>query len=301
MLSLSVVLLLGVGFFALNAYLYKEEQVHTTTDHRHAEYMIEGQRVQLRDGVAEVPAAPGSASLVTTRYFGNELVADLNDDGRDDMVFILTQDVGGSGTFYYVVAALNTVSGYVGSAGYLLGDRIAPQSTELSQNPSHKSVIVVNYAERASGEPMTTLPSVGKSVWLKLDPDALQFGTVEQEFPGEADPEILSLTMKEWRWVSAQYEDGRVVEPGAPDRFVLMFAEDGRFSASTDCNRLSGSYSANEGRLSFGEIASTKMFCEGSQETEFRQFLENTSGYHFTARGELILALKFDSGTVTFR
>ena len=45
------------------------------------------------------------------------------------------------------VAALNTEAGWIGSQTTLLGDRIAPQTTELSQNPNHKNVIVVNYAD----------------------------------------------------------------------------------------------------------------------------------------------------------
>jgi hypothetical protein len=43
------------------------------------------------------------------------------------------------------------------------------------------------------------------------------------------------------------------------------------------------------------------MFCEDSQETEFLQMLQTVAGYSFTAKGELILALKFDSGTSVFK
>lgn len=142
------------------------------TEFRYAKYMIEGQSVQLNEG--------------GTRYFGNDLKTDLNGDGREDVVFLITQQTGGSGTFYYVVSALNTKDGYVGSDGYFLGDRIAPQTTEVSQNPKHKYVIVVNYAERKTGEPMTTQPSVGKSVYLKLDPTTMQWGIVEPNFEGES-------------------------------------------------------------------------------------------------------------------
>ncbi len=148
--------------------------------------MIDGKRVQLVNGVSEVEAAPGSAAKIVTRYFGNELSTDLNNDGRNDVVFIITQVSGATGVFYYAVAALNTEAGIQGSDGYLLGDRIAPQTTELSPNPAHKNVIVVNYADRASGEPMTTLPSVGKSVYLKLDVPNMQWGIVEPNFEGES-------------------------------------------------------------------------------------------------------------------
>lgn len=182
----AVVVLLVGGFFALNSYIYNEKQASGPADYKDAEYIIEGQRVQLVDGVAEVEAAPGSATKVVTRYFGNELVTDLDGDGRQDVAFILTQDRGGSGTFYYAVAALNTERGYLGSDGYLLGDRIAPQSTDPSPNPKHKYVVVFNYADRAPGEPMTASPSVGTSAYLKIDPQSRQWGIVMPDFEGES-------------------------------------------------------------------------------------------------------------------
>ena len=111
---------------------------------------------------------------------------DLNNDGLEDVVFLLTQETGGSGTFFYAVAALNTPAGYVGSDGYLLGDRIAPQTTNVSMNPRHKNVIVVNYADRNPGEPMTERPSLGKSAYLKLDPQTMQWGIVVADFEGES-------------------------------------------------------------------------------------------------------------------
>lgn len=182
-----LVVLVGVGaFFALNSYIYEEKQATAETDYKNAEFLIEGQRIKLENGVAETEIAPGSASKITTRYFGNEIKTDLNGDGQEDVAFLLTQELGGSGTFFYAVAALNTDRGYVGSDGYLLGDRVAPQSSNLSQNPRHKYVVVFNYAERALGEPMTTRPSIGKSAYLKLDPATMQWGVVEPNFEGES-------------------------------------------------------------------------------------------------------------------
>jgi len=156
------------------------------TEYRNAEYMIEGQRIKLADGLSETDTSPGSASRIVTRYFGNELTTDLNDDGRKDVVFLLTQQRGGSGTFFYAVAALNTEAGYRGSDGYPLGDRIAPQTTVMSRNPRHKNVVVVNYGDRRPDEPMTAQPSVGKSVYLKLDADTVRWGIVVPSFEGES-------------------------------------------------------------------------------------------------------------------
>jgi hypothetical protein len=174
------------GLFALKSYVYRNEQVTTQTDYKDAEYVIDGTLIKLDNGVAQTEAAPGSASKIVTRYFGNELKTDLDGDGRDDVVFLLTQERGGSGTFFYAVAALDTDSGYVGSDGYLLGDRIAPQTTEESENPRHKYVIVVKYAGRAPDEPMTVQPSLNKRAYLKLDAASLRWGIVEPDFEGES-------------------------------------------------------------------------------------------------------------------
>jgi len=156
------------------------------TEYRNGEYMIEGQRIRLADGLAEAETSRGSASRIVTRYVGHELKTDLNNDGREDVVFLLTQERGGSGTFFYVVAALNTAAGYIGSDGYLLGDRIAPQTTVVSRNPRHTNVIVVNYRDRRPDEPMTAQPSVRKSVSLKLDADTVRWGIVVSGFEGES-------------------------------------------------------------------------------------------------------------------
>lgn len=180
------VAVLAAVFYAFNAYIYNEKQAPAAADHKNAEYFIDGTPIKLKNGLAETEAAPGSVSKIATRYFGNEYKTDLNDDGRKDVVFLLTQETGGSGIFYYAVAALNTERGYVGSDGYLLGDRIAPQTIEASPNPKHENVIVVNYADRAANDPMTARPSIGKSVYLKLDAASMMWGIVEPDFEGES-------------------------------------------------------------------------------------------------------------------
>lgn len=296
-IALGVVVL----FFAFNNYIYNEKRVDTAADHKNAEYVLDGKRVKLTDGVAEMEAAPGSASKIITRYFGNEVKHDLNDDGREDVVFLLSQETGGSGIFFYVVAALNTEKGFIGSQGLLLGDRIAPQTTEISRNPNHKNVIVVNYAVRNPGEPMTTRPSLGKSIWLKLDSESMQWGEVVQDFEGEADPSHMKLDMNTWNWISALYNDGKKVEPKKPGKFTITFSTDGKVSGTTDCNSFGGNYTVTDNKISFGDMFSTKMYCEGSQESDFMNLLGDTASFRFTSRGELILGLKFDSGSVTFR
>lgn len=284
------VLLLIVGFYAFNSFIYNKNQdsqsINTNSSYRDIEYNIEGESMVVSNQL---------------QYFGNELLTDINDDGRDDVVFLVTYSPGGSGTFFYAVAALKTDRGYVGSDGYLLGDRIAPQTIELSQNPNHKNVIVVNYADREVSESMVTPPSIGKSAYLKLDVDAMKWGIVEPDFSGEADPGAMSLTMKSWIWQQALYNDGREIKPLSPDLFTLTFMSDKTVAVGTDCNSVGGDYVDDGNKITFTNMRTTLMYCENSQESEFLKLLENTESYHFSNRGELIFDLKLDSGTVTFR
>ncbi len=298
-LLILLVLLAGYwGFVKFNDYIYTEKQGDQApaTSPLGATYVIEGQLITLKAGVSELTIMPGSASKITTRYFGNELIKDLDGDGRDDIAFLVTQEQGGSATFYYVVAALNKEGGYEGSQGMILGDRIAPQNIQSGPGKS----FIVTYADRAPGESFAVKPSVGKSLRLILDPVSMQFGEVVTDFEGEANPAQMKLDMKSWSWISASYNDEREVVPKSPGRFVLTFTGT-RFSASTDCNSIGGEYMAKDGAITFDKMISTKMYCEGSQEAEFAQILTNTATYHFTSKGELILGLKYDSGTALFR
>lgn len=166
---LVVIVLLVGGFYWLNNYIYIQKQGPGPQDYKNVAYLIEGKPVTLVNGVSVVEAAPNSDSTITTTYFGNLAKGDLNGDTIPDLAFLLTQTTGGSGTFYYVVAAIQQPGGgYVGTNAVLLGDRIAPQTTEITNGE-----LVVNYADRGANEPMTTPPSVGVSKYLKIQNGSL--------------------------------------------------------------------------------------------------------------------------------
>ena len=122
---------------------------------KNGSYLIDGQEVALKDGSAESPAAPNSAEKISTRYFGDEAHGDLNGDGQEDSAFILTQETGGTGTFYYLAVSFVVGDIYSGLNTVLLGDRIAPQSVLIN-----KGEITVSYADRKPDEPMSAKPSV---------------------------------------------------------------------------------------------------------------------------------------------
>lgn len=194
MQKLIIVLVLLGGVYGL--YLYgtrnsdvvltesvQEEPSDTATEVRNLTFKISGEEVVLQNGVGEVKTDLSGDSVSTVRYFGNELEHDINGDGMMDVVFLVTQESGGSGTFFYAVGAIQQSDGsLLGSEAVLIADRIAPQNTEAGEGRQ----VIVNYADRAPGEPMTTPPSVGKSLHLLFDEKTMQFGEVVQNFEGES-------------------------------------------------------------------------------------------------------------------
>lgn len=166
-----LIIILAVLFLAASYWVLQlnngsqgPEEQNFTLDPQNCAYVIDGKTITLANGYSEEEIAPGSASKLITRYFGNEVSEDLNNDGIADIAFILTQDAGGSGTFYYVAIALGGGNKCNGTNAILLGDRISPQTISFKNGE-----INVNYAERNPNEPMTAIPSVGFSKYFRID------------------------------------------------------------------------------------------------------------------------------------
>ncbi len=134
-----------------------------TSDYTNATYEIEGMHITLKKGYSQMED-PETQTAVETKYFGNHVEGDFNGDGFADVVILLTQNPGGSGTFYYAALALGRADGsYSGANAVYLGDRIAPQTTEYRNGQ-----IIVNYAERKQDDAMTAEPSVAVSRYFKV-------------------------------------------------------------------------------------------------------------------------------------
>ncbi len=139
-----------------------------TLDPQNCTYIIEGRNITLINGSAEEEIVSGSASKIITKYFGNEVTGDFNNDGFSDVAFLLTQETGGSGTFYYVAVALGSENKCLGTNAIFLGDRIAPQTINFQNGE-----IIVNYADRNPDEPMTATPSIGVSKYFRITDNQL--------------------------------------------------------------------------------------------------------------------------------
>ena len=108
----------------------------------------------------------------------------------------------------------------------------------------------------------------------------------------------LTLTSKKWVWMSS-LSQGKAVTLKKQDAFSLTFATSGVVSGTTDCNRFSGSYKQSSTTVTFSPFASTKMFCEGSEEGVFLKELQNIKKY--TIEKNNLLILTDGTTTVTFK
>jgi hypothetical protein len=134
-------------------------------------YLIDGRPITLTNGVSEIEIVPGAASKTRTVAWGQPVTGDLNGDGVEDAVLIVSQNSGGSGTFYYVVVALrDRASGAMtGTNGVLLGDRIVPKNLFITGG-----TIMAMYDDRERDDPMSTTPYIGITKALAVEGSVLK-------------------------------------------------------------------------------------------------------------------------------
>lgn len=112
---------------------------------------------------------------------------------------------------------------------------------------------------------------------------------------------ISDIQNQTWVWTETIMNNDTSIIPEKAGAFTITLA-DGKVSGKTDCNSFFSTYQiGSDGVISFGALGSTKMACEGSQESVFTDFISNTSRYILSPAGDLVLLLKMDSGSVMFK
>lgn len=250
--------------------------------------------ITLTHGVYEEKGIAGVSDKRVIKVFGEPVYGDLDADGDDDAVLMLYEQTGGTGTFYYVVVAMNESGIYHGTDSMYIGDRIAPQTLRIQDGRP-----IVTYADRAANEPFSTQPHIGKSIVVHVNTKTYTIGELAQHFEGEADPSRMTLEMKQWEWIKTVHAP-RTITPRVAGKFALRFTADSRVQIKTDCNSMGATFARQGAQLIIEDMVSTKMACENSQETLFADMLKQVVSHSFTSKGEMLLKLK-DGGVMTFK
>lgn len=102
------------------------------------------------------------------------------------------------------------------------------------------------------------------------------------------------------KWVWKQSDSGEGTTVSTNNVFTITLSDDGRVQVTTDCNSGQGIYTLGENQsLQFNAIATTKMFCEGSQESEFLSQLSMVDSYSYES-DTLLLNLKSSERKMEF-
>jgi len=161
-----LIILIVVVFFLLSGlYLILQKKENVNKDKIfnpiNASYIIDGQTVPFVNGQSSKEYNKNGFIAV---IFGQVVYGDLNNDQVDDAALLIQVQGSGSGTFYYIAAAINNDGQAEGSEAILLGDRISPQNINIKDQ-----YLVANYAIRKPGEPMSTPASIAVSAYFVFD------------------------------------------------------------------------------------------------------------------------------------
>lgn len=247
-------------------------------------FTFDGKVICLNNGISEKKADVNSAGKIITRYTGTNSTGDLNGDGKNDMIVILTQETGGSGTFYYAAVISSENNKYRGSNAVFLGDRIKIKRIEID-----KGVAVISYLGHPKNESMASNPTKEFSMKLQFKSGVLS-----------AEPENDSYAGKKWKWDKTVLNNDKIIVPKQKEAFTVIFTDDGKISITTDCNLYSGNCKVEKGKLLLGPLMSTRKYCEGSQEEVFIKFIGEVDSIFIDENNKLILQLKSDGGSMIF-
>jgi hypothetical protein len=100
-----------------------------------------------RQGAYEYRTSNGAAPVRIT--VGLKAFGDLNGDGREDAAVILSQDLGGSGTFMTLAAVISENGIPRQQAGTSLGDRVKVESVAIKDG-----IISITLVGHGPGDPM---------------------------------------------------------------------------------------------------------------------------------------------------
>lgn len=117
--------------------------------------------------------------------------------------------------------------------------------------------------------------------------------------PKDYKPAFPKIELKKW-YLTEYVFDGRSVKVGKEDIPMITIAN-GKVSGYSGCNKFSADLSLqDDGTLDIGEVAATKMLCQGkmTQETRFLDLLKSANAYSVN---KVFLEITGAQGQLSFR
>ena len=215
-------------------------------------------------------AAAGAAVMLDA---GFRLAGDLDGDGVDDAVVLLTRSNGGTATWTYLAVVARESGTLRNLATVALGDRVQIRSARIADGTLSVSTV------RAGPHDAACCPGeLGEQQW------ALVGGRLVAQ--GNFTAGRLALnTLAGRAWVLRAWDVG---EPAPVQPVVTLVQTGGAFTGRSGCNRYTAGVvpGATPGELSVGLVAATRMACpdaESAVEARFLQQLSSARRFDFRA------------------
>ena len=250
-LQYAIILLAGISFALVTQPGFARDTTALISKLGNATYSgIEDQAVTLVDGQWEGHAyVEGGASrprvgLLKDMYF----TGDLDGDGQEEMVVILWQSSGGTGSNSHIAVMKAENDGIRNISTALLGDRVKLKSGKLESGK-----ITLDVLQAGESDPMCCPAELATRTW-----------TLEDTQLTEGDMKVtgkLSLnTLEGTDWILTHINRQ---EPLPDDASVTLSFNAGQISGKSACNRYSAGIDEGEnpGDVLVGPTMGTRMMC----------------------------------------
>ena len=282
--------LIGVfgGLYMQNVAAIDHDEVMTSLGN--ATYIgIEDHPVTLADGRWEgAPYVEGGSARPAVGLVKNILMeADLDADGSDEIVVVLWQTSGGTGSNMYLAVMKPETGSYLNSATALIGDRVKIRAARIEAG-----AIVLDVLQAGENDPMCCPTMLATRRWV------LNGGQLEEMEMQKTGPlSLATLDETEWRLIRMD-----PVQELPEDAEVTLNFGGGRVSGKSACNRYSADVRQGErpGTIIIGPAMVTRMACaEPLMEIESRYLamLSEVESFSFQA-GSLALSGQSDDGVL---
>ena len=146
----------------------EQSSAQAPADPANAGYYIDGIVYTLVNGELE-QAIEDSTTVNKFKLLDFKASGDINKDGTDDVAVVITNDAGGSGTFYYLAIFTSGSSPVIENTSYL-GDRIVVNDITFTNNQFQ-----VKYLDRDSEADMASDPTIEITGIAEMDAENTGF------------------------------------------------------------------------------------------------------------------------------
>lgn len=233
--------------------------------------------VSLVDGRWEgEPFVESGASRPVIQFVGDFMLSgDLDGNGSDETVVLLTESSGGSGTYLYL-AVVGKVDGELKNrATKLVGDRVQVRSARITQGQ-----ILLDLLRAGPSDPACCPGELAEVGWSL----STEGNLVERA--GSTTPHRFSLgSIGGVDWVLRGWN---LDEPAPREPEVTLRYQDGRLTGKSGCNQYFASVEegATAGQVSLGPVGATMMACPKpimDVESRYLRLLESVKRVGFMA------------------